>query len=276
MITKNYLLIAILVLVYSLGAYDLKSQCDEKNTTFGPGEIAYYHAYYNWKFIWLNAGDVTFSVKEAKWKGNAALFLSSIGSTHRGYDRFFQVRDTFEAYIDPLTIQPFEFRQITNEGSYSANHHYLFYSSNRTIRTAIRRDGGPLETSVINWPECTFDLLSMVYHARNIDFEKYKNGDKIPISMIVDGEIHNLYIRYLGKETIKNRDDKWYRCLKFSPLLVKGTIFESGEDMTVWVTDDLNRLPIIVEAKIMVGSVKAVFYSAKGLRHPMDAEVSKP
>lgn len=94
--------------------------------------------------------------------------------------------------------------------------------------------------------------------------------------MIIDGELHNLYIRYLGIEIIKNRDGKWYRCLKFSPLLVKGTIFESGEGMTVWVTDDLNRLPIIVEAKILVGSVKAVFYEAKGLKYPMTAEVSKP
>ena len=86
-------------------------------------------------------------------------------------------------------------------------------------------------------------------------------------------EIHDIYIRYLGKERIKNRDGRKFDCLKFKPLLVEGTIFESGEDMTVWVTDDQNRVPIIVEAKILIGSVKAVFVDAKGLRSPMTAEV---
>lgn len=255
---------------------EVKSQCHEVNTVFGPGEVAYYHAFYNWKFIWLNAGHVTFSVKKARWNEKTALHLSSIGITHRNYDRFYRVRDTFDVYVDPVTIQPFEYRQVTNEGSYKASHHYLFNKANQTIRTSISREGGPVAITVISWPDCTFDLLSMVYQARNIDFTKYKKGDKIPIRMIVDGEIHNLYIRFLGTETITNRDKKWYRCLKFSPLLVKGTIFESGEEMTVWVTDDLNRIPIMVEAKILVGSVKAVFYDAKGLKHPMTAEVEKP
>ncbi len=269
------LVLLILVSCCYVGS-EANGQCHEKNTVFTAGEEAHYHAYYNWKFIWLNAGKVTFSVTKSDWKGNPAFLLSSIGVTHRGYDKFYRVRDTFEVYVDPLTIQPFEFRQITNEGSFSAKHHYVFNKTNKTIRTEISRDGGPLETKFLDWPDCTFDLLSMVYQARNIDFNKYKKGDKIPIRMIIDGELHNLYIRYLGLETIKNRDGKWYRCLKFSPLLVKGTIFESGEGMTVWVTDDLNRLPIIVEAKILVGSVKAVFYEAKGLKYPMTAEVSKP
>jgi hypothetical protein len=56
---------------------------------------------------------------------------------------------------------------------------------------------------------------------------------------------------------------------------VEGTIFTSGEGMTVWVTDDENRIPIIVKAKILIGSVKAVFVGAEGLRSPMDAELTK-
>ena len=93
--------------------------------------------------------------------------------------------------------------------------------------------------------------------------------------MILDGKTYNLYIRYKGKEIIKNREGRRFRCLKFSPLLVEGTIFASGEDMTVWVTDDKNRIPIIVEAKILIGSVKAMFIKAKGLRHPMEAEITR-
>ncbi len=250
-----------------------RAQCTSVNTVFGAGEHVTYSAFYNWGFIWLNAGVVTFSVEAAVWQNQPVYHLQSIGITHRAYDRFFMVRDTFESYVMKDNLRPLEFRQITNEGSYSSSHHYLFNNHNRTIRAMISKEGGPVQHSILPWPECSFDILTMIYQARNIDFLKYKKNDKIPIVMVVDGEIHNLYIRYLGKEVVANRDGRKFNCLKFSPLLVKGTIFEAGEDMTVWVTDDKNRVPIVVEAKILIGSVKAMFVEAEGLMHPLTSEI---
>ena len=55
----------------------------------------------------------------------------------------------------------------------------------------------------------------------------------------------------------KNRSGKEYLCYKFSALLVEGTIFSGGEDMVVWITADANRVPVMVEAKILIGSIKA-------------------
>jgi hypothetical protein len=250
-----------------------RAQCTSANTVFGAGEHVTYNAVYNWGFIWLNAGVVTFSVEAAMWQNQPVYHLQSIGVTHRGYDRLFMVRDTFDAYVEKDNLRPLEFRRITNEGSYSSSHHYLFNNNNRTIRAKISKEGGPVKHSILPWPECSFDILTMIYQARNIDFSKYKVNDKIPIVMVVDGEIHNLHIRYLGKEVVANREGRQFNCLKFSPLLVKGTIFEAGEDMTVWVTDDHNRVPIVVEAQILIGSVKAMFVEAKGLLHPFTSEI---
>src|SRR5690554_4532451 len=270
--TNRVLLILAALWVFSSAPAQQPCKVTE-NTVFQSGESVRYQAVYNWGFIWLNAGLVTFSVDEGKWKGQEALHLKSVGISLKSYDRFFLVRDTFETWVHPRTLEPFEFRRVTNEGSYKAYHHYLFDSSKRQIRSSISREGGPLEQALMDWPECSYDLVSMVYQARNIDFSKYRKGDKIPITLIVDGEIHNLYIRYLGREVAELRDGRRFSCLKFSPLLVKGTIFEAGEDMTVWVTDDANRVPIIVEAKILIGSVKAMFIDAEGLRHPMKAQL---
>ncbi len=247
--------------------------CINRNYVFSAGERVYYHAYYNWGFIWLNAGDVLFSVDNAKRQNEPVYQLKAIGTTKRGYDMFFKVRDTFEVFVDTLSIKPLEFRQITNEGSYTADHHYIFNKEKREVYTKISRAGGQYEEKIQKWPDCTFDLLSIIYQARNLDFTKYKIDEKIPISLIVDGEVFNLYIRYLGKEVAKNREGRKFNCLKFSPLLVEGTIFKSGEDMTVWVTDDNNRVPIVVEAKILIGSVKAIFSHAEGLRYPMTSEI---
>jgi hypothetical protein len=71
-------------------------------------------------------------------------------------------------------------------------------------------------------------------------------GGSIGFSMFLDNEVFNMYIRYLGKETIKTKYGK-FNAIKFKPLLIKGTIFEGGEQMTVWVTDDANHIPVRIE-----------------------------
>ncbi len=263
---------AVLLLLLNL---PLSAQCNDSNTAFRAGELVKYHAYYNWGFIWINAGHVSFNVDATSVNEAPAYHLKAHGATYSSYDLLFKVRDTFETKVDTLHLEPFEFKRITNEGSYHANYHYQFDQKQRLIHASIQKEKEARRDTVLEWKSCSFDLLSMVYKARNIDYSMYQINEKIPIRMVVDGEVHDIYIRYLGKETIKNRDGRKFKCLKFSPLLVEGTIFKSGEDMTVWVTDDANRIPIIVEAKILIGSVKAVFVDAINTRYPMSAEVKK-
>ena len=83
--------------------------------------------------------------------------------------------------------------------------------------------------------------MSQVYYARNIDYSKYKVNDTIPFNLFLVNEVNKVYIRYLGKETIKSKYGK-FKCLKFRPLLLQGSMFNAGEKMTVWVSDDDNRL----------------------------------
>jgi len=122
-------------------------------------------------------------------------------------------------------------------------------------------------------PGCIQDVLSAIYYARNIDFNKYKPEDKIPFSMFLDNEVHNLYIKYEGKETIKTKYGK-FRAIKFKPLLVKGTMFAGGEKMTVWVSDDPNHIPLRIESPIVVGSVKVDMMQYRNLRYPLTSNLN--
>ena len=118
-------------------------------------------------------------------------------------------------------------------------------------------------------------MLGAIFYCRNIDFSKLKPGDRVPVTVPIEGKINNLFIRYKGKETVTTRDKHSYNCNKFSVMLVEGTIFKGGEDMFVWVSDDPNRVPILVEAKILFGSVKGFLKSAENLRYPLSAEFVK-
>ncbi len=273
--TLTRLRILFFLILFACCSPVLRAQCGDENFSFGDGEVVTYNAYYNWHFIWINAGILNFSVAADTFQNRPAWFLSAYGCTFSGYDPFMKVRDTFEVYMDKELYKPLYFNRVTKEGSTEAHYKYSYdYDANKIFASIKRGKEGSFTDSVVTLKDCTNDLLSMIYKARNIDFTSYDEGAKIPIRMIVDGKIHDLYIRYLGKEIIETREDRKFRCLKFRPLLVPGTIFKSGEDMTVWVTDDLNRIPIIVEAKVLVGSVKAVFLDAKGLRNPVAAEIT--
>lgn len=103
----------------------------------------------------------------------------------------------------------------------------------------------------------TYDMLSVAWMARELDFERYKKNDLIPIRILIDSKIYDLYIRYLGVNKTKIAGRK-QECYVFSPLLVEGEVFKGGENMKIWVSKDEYRLPLMVEAKILVGSVKAI------------------
>ena len=110
----------------------------------------------------------------------------------------------------------------------------------------------------------------MIYKSRCIDFSQYKKDDKIPIKILLDNAVYDTYIRYFGIETIDFRGIAPIKCHKFKPYLIEGTIFTGGEDMTVWVTADENKIPIYIESKILVGNIKAVLTGTTGLKYPKE------
>lgn len=233
--------------------------CSIRNTTFNAGEQVTFHVYYAVAGIYVNAGTAVFSATLDQLNGKAVYHIVGDGKTNSSYEWLYKVRDRYETYIDTGTLQPLKFIRNVNEGGYKKYENITF---NRVANTAVTSDG------VYKVPDCIQDVLSSVYYARNIEFDKYKVNDKIPFQMFLDNEVSNMYIRYLGKETVKTRYGK-FKAIKFKPLLIKGTIFEGGEKMTVWVSDDKNHIPLRIESNIVVGSVKIDMMSYKNLRYPL-------
>jgi hypothetical protein len=235
--------------------------CGIRNTAFKAGENITYYIFYSFAGIYANAGTATFSTTLEKLNNKTVYHVVGEGRSNSGYDWIFKVRDRYETYFDTANLQPLKFVRRIDEGGYKKNEDVTF---NQQTNTAITDAG------VFKIPGCIQDVLSSVYYARNINFDKYNVGDKIPFNMFLDNEVDNLYIRYLGKEVVKTRYGK-FNAIKFSPLLVKGTIFQGGEKMLVWVTDDANHIPIRIESPIVVGSIKVDMMSYRNNRYPVSS-----
>ncbi len=270
--TRSLVLSTFLLL---LPLINLSAQCPTEIKAFSAGEKVTYQAYYNWGFVWIHAGDVQFTTTQKQYVGNTIYQFEVTGNSVKKYDWMYKVRDTYKSYVDMETFSPYWAERNTSEGSTKVYESYNFSATEKKIYSLVKNAENPYKRDSINAKSCTFDVLSAIYYCRTINFEKYKPNEKIPINIVLDGKTYSLYLRFLGKETIKARNDNKsskankYRCIKFSALLVEGSIFKGGEDMFIWVTDDKNRIPVLVEAKILIGSVKAYINTMEGIKYPL-------
>jgi hypothetical protein len=256
-----------LIFIAMFFSFDSISQ-EKSHVAFLPGEVVNYKAYYNWNFVWLYAGDVTFSVDSKEYKDKPAYHFEARGNTLKSYEWLYKVDDYFQSYVTKDKLYPLYFERNTSEGRYDVNNRYHFNYRGEYIFSQTENSKEPYSEDSIELTQPVFDVLSAIYYSRNIEFDSMEYGEKIPLPMIIDNEIYDLYLRYRGKERVEVKDNGEIDCIKFSAMLVEGTIFNKGEHLTVWVTDDKNRIPVMVEAKILVGSVKAIFKSAYNLKYP--------
>lgn len=265
---KNRLRIIAFIALSMLG-FVVLIQAQPVTDSFKAGEKLTFKSYYNWGAIWVYAADVEFTVQQRIIANKQAYCFEAHANSISRYDWFFKIRDVFRSYVDVENFQLITAERNTSEGSVKIYEKYTFNDTANKIYSVIQIHPKPVKRDSIITKEKPLDVLSAVFNCRNIDFERYKVNDKIPVVIVLDGKISKLYVRYLGKAIITDRKDQKFRCVKFSCLLVAGTAFKGGEDVVVWATDDQNRMPILVEAKVLVGSVKAYIEKYEGLKYPL-------
>lgn len=247
-----------------------KDVCSIENVSFTSGEKLVFKAYYNWKFIWIPAGEAVFTVTENKFDYEVKV----TGKTYDSYDDFFRVRDYFYSKIDKRTMYPKTFVRKIEEGDYRKFDSLVFDQ----ITGRVTSYNGKTKTGAVkkefNNQDCTHDLLSVLYYMRNINVDTYKKGEYIPTAVFFDEELFPIKVRYEGREKKKSiKELGTYNTVKVIPDLVVGNVFKEGDKMKIWVSDDENKLPLMVESPLKIGSAKAILKSYSGLRHPVTSKI---
>jgi hypothetical protein len=251
-----------------------QKECPVNNNCFKDGEQLTYEIQYNWGPIWVTAGEATFSAFLKNVHNRPVYHFIGSGTTLSQYDWFYKVRDRYESYADTATLAPLRFIRDVEEGSTFMYDDYVFNRYKSKVYTFSKRKKSSTQDS-ITITACTKDVLTAIFYARCLDFSKYYPNDLIPITFVLDGEVYPSYIKYLGIEIIESHLLGKVRCVKFSPKLIEGTIFKGGEEMTVWVTDDQNKMPVYVETPILVGKVKVSLSNYSGIKNPITCLVPK-
>jgi hypothetical protein len=208
----------------------------------------------------MDAGEATLEVLPAiqPFAGRNCYHVVGTGKSVGAFDWFFKVRDRYESMVDTSAMIPWFFIRRVNEGGYIINQNVTFNHFHDSARS---------EKKTISIPSYTQDLISSFYYARTIDFQNAKEGDIFPINGYLDDDIIPLNLKYIGRENIKSKKGT-FRCLKLRPMLVEGRVFKDQEDMTIWVSDDANKIPVRVQTEILVGSIKMDLVDFQNLASP--------
>lgn len=220
-----------------------RAQCAAQNEAIQAGEELVYDLKFNWKFIWVAAGQAKMDMQAITYQGKPCFRSNLISVSNRQVDFFFKMRDTLTC-ITSSRLEPVYFRKGAEEGDrYTVDEVWFSYKNGKCIadQRRMRRERDTVKSKDQS-DECIFDMLSILMRARSFDVSDYKVGDKILFDMATGTKVEQQTLIYRGRKNFKAENGVKYRCLVFS--LVEYKKGKEKEVITFYVTDDKNHLPV--------------------------------
>ncbi|MFS4468842.1 DUF3108 domain-containing protein [Maribacter sp. 2210JD10-5] len=232
-----------------------------RESAFKPGEWLKFRMHYGF----LNASYATLQVKNAKIDDKWVYHVVGHGETTGFASIFFKVDDTYESYFDKQDGKPYRFIRKINEGGYTKDVEINF---DHEKDKAVLNDKKNKKKLNFTLQDSIQDLISAFYFLRNnYNPQDLEVGKAIDLKMLYDDDgIFNFKLKYLGKEIVRSKYGK-VECLKFRPLVQSGRVFKEQESLSLWVSNDDNRIPIRIKADLAVGAIKADLDGYNGLKH---------
>jgi hypothetical protein len=234
----------------------------EKKQAFKSGEWLRYKMSYSG---WLRAGTAILEVYETAYEGKKVFHAKGSGWTSGPIKWFYKVDDVYESYFDKETIRPYLFKRKTDEVGYKKNR---ITSFNYASKKAYVQDFTKQTDTSVAFANVQ-DMMSSFYYLRNQKVDHLKIGDAIAIDMFLDSQVYPFKLQFLGREVLSTKFGK-IKSLIFRPLVQSGRIFKAEESVTLWITDDENKIPIKMKASLSVGSLRAELEEYKGLVNPFN------
>ena len=217
------------------------------------------------RYGFLNASYATVMLRETSFRDQDVYHVAATGKT-TGFARwFFKVDDSFDSYFQKDIIRPLHFVRNISEGNYKRHNEIDF---DHSAQTAVMHDLLRKTKTQVPYAPNLQDLVSTFYFLRNhFDLAGIQIGETASVDLIYDKEPFAFRFRFLGYENLKTKFGV-VPCIKFRPYVDQGRIFRENGGLSLWISNDNNRIPIRIEADLRVGSIDVDLESFGGLKHP--------
>jgi hypothetical protein len=193
------------------------------------------------------------------FNGRNTYHIIGTGRTKGIIEMFYKVYEQFESYVDEEAMFPWFFIRHTQENNYVKNDNVTFKHKDKVAVS---------KTAIVPVPENIQDVISAFYYARTLDLVDAKPGKEFKVSMFLDDTVYYSHLKFIGNETIKTKLGH-FNCIKVKPQVVMGSVFNEQYPVTIWISDDKNKIPVLIETKLALGSARVELVSFSGLLNPI-------
>jgi hypothetical protein len=190
------------------------------------------------------------------------------GRTNSSFDLFLKVRDTWRSYIDTTSILPQKFYRNIEENNYRKRETVDFDHQANTVAVESKKRDKDTKRGTYKVPNNVQDLVSGFYFLRTVDYSNRKVGEQISVQGFFDDEIFDMTVTYRGRQNVETKAGV-IRAIRLTPKMPKNKLFRGEDAISVYFSDDKNKIPVLFEAEMFVGSVKVDMYKYSGLRNKL-------
>jgi hypothetical protein len=212
---------------------------------FGVGEKLVFSIQYGI----VNAGEATLEIRNIAFiDDRPAYHIISDARSNEVFSLFFKVHDRYESFMDTTRLVSLRYEKHLREGKYKKDEAVRF---DHEAHLAIYK------SKTVPISPMTQDVLSALYYVRTLPLEI---GKPIAVANHTDGKNYPILVKILRKERV-TVEAGTFDCVVVEPMLQSGGVFQQKGKLTVWLTDDKYRIPVLMKSKVVIGSVAAVLKS---------------
>lgn len=246
----------------------MSGQCRLVNRAFVSGEQIEYDLYFNYGLFNARAGKGSLSVTDANYRGENAYKTVMTLKTSGLASSLYSVNDTLTSFVDK-DLRPLLFTKEASEGKDDSveRQAYTYQGNKIHIRAVRTRNGKKRFDKVVTTDQCTYDYLSVLSYVRNIDYSGMQSGDSRYIQFISGKRPVQMYVNYLGTSSIKANNGKRYEVINISMTIQDDAFADQKEALKASLTNDENRIPVVIDTHLKLGMVRVVLREVSGTRH---------
>jgi hypothetical protein len=239
-----------------------------RNESFSRGELIEFKMTYG--FFTVGKGSARIHPDYHKLNDRYCFKVDVVGKTVGMVDWVADVDDKWGAYIDTAALVPHQFYRRIREGRYKKDEWTNFDHKNKKIEVkSIGKDGKMKEPKYYDAPPHVRDMVAGFLYLRVMDFTKLKVNDTVSVSGFFEDEFYKFNIIYRGKDMVRLKIGK-VRALVFTPVMPKNKVFEGEDSITAYFSDDKNRIPLKIDARMFIGTAGVELTSYSGLKNPLN------
>ncbi len=236
---------------------------------FDKGEKLDYHV----SFGIISVGEANMHIKDKTFKvnGRKCFKVDIHGKTTGMVSWVAKVDDIWGAYVDSAALVPHIAYRKIRENNYRKDELVKFDHSTDMIEYKVvdKKTGKFKDSEYFKAPDNVRDMVGGYMYLRTLEFEKYALGDTITVDAFFEDTFYDFKIMYFGKDVVKTKLGK-INCHKLVPVMPDNKIFDGENSISVWFSDDDNKIPVRIEAKMFIGKAAVEIENTEGLLHPLN------